>query len=183
MRTLFNLRLDQANVRTLSDLYDTVYADLNLGRPLPATYDSDDHKNLKYIYEFYNTAIFDGNFGRVMATPSLRILRSKLANIVSNSRLRLSFVFGHHSNLLPLLTALNLTSTQCLTERWKGQTVSSLNCASPPAYAANLIVELHGDGNAEYSVRVKYNGEYLNLCESKSTQCPYNDFVSRLQAA
>lgn len=34
----------------MSDLYDTVYADLNLGRPLPSNYNSSDHKNLKYMY-------------------------------------------------------------------------------------------------------------------------------------
>lgn len=62
----------------MSDLYDTVYADLNLGRPVPMNYSATDHENLKYMYEFYNTAIFDGNFARVIATPSLRMLREKL---------------------------------------------------------------------------------------------------------
>lgn len=55
----------------------------------------------------------------------------------------MSFIFAHHSNLLPLLTALNLTSADCITQKWKGENVSSLNCVSPPQYAANLIVELH----------------------------------------
>lgn len=88
--------------------------------------------------------VFDENFARIIATQAFRFLRNKLNDAINkvNSK-RLTFVFGHHSNLLPLMTLLNLTSTECLTQKWKGDQVTDLNCMVPPPFSSNLIFELH----------------------------------------
>lgn len=141
MKILFNLTSSQLNLQTMSDLYDTVVSDLNLGRAMPADFKEEDKKNLKYMYEFYNSLLFGGNFARVLATPSLRMIKEKLTDVQKGSnKLKASFVFGHHSNVLPLLSVLDLTSPECITQKWKMEPVSSLNCVSPPPYAANLIL-------------------------------------------
>lgn len=76
---------------------------------------------MRYISDYYNTLIYDGNFARVLTTPFLRFLRSKLSQASKKtSSNKMSFVVGHQSNLHPLLTQLNLTSTACLTQKWKG---------------------------------------------------------------
>lgn len=50
MRILFNLTKDQLTLAAMSDLYDTIYADLNLGRAMPSSFGQQDKKNLKYMY-------------------------------------------------------------------------------------------------------------------------------------
>lgn len=93
--------------------------------------------------EVYDTLMLNGNFAKVLSTPSFRMLRFKFEAVWNQSKRKLSFLFGHNTNILPWLTLMNLTSVNCLTEKWKGEPVSSLNCVSPPAFAANLIAELH----------------------------------------
>jgi hypothetical protein len=125
--------------------------------------------------------MLDGKFARVMATPSLRMLRQKLDSVVLNKTTnRLTFISCHSSNLWPIMTTFNLTSAECLTQKWNGDPVTAINCVLPPHFAANLFVELHEESGSNY-VRVKYNGQYVYLCESRQTKCEYNNFVSRLK--
>lgn len=51
---------------------------------------------------------------------------------------RFSIYSGHDSNLVPLLNYLNLTSSECITKKWKNETISG-NCADVPPFASNLI--------------------------------------------
>jgi hypothetical protein len=144
MKVLFNLTNTQATLPVMSDLYETLLADRYLGRPLPAEYNDNDEQNLKYMFEYYNTLIQDGNFARVLATPSLRMLRKKLENVVSNKTTnKMTFITCHSSNLWPMLTLFNLTSTECITQKRNGEPVTAINCVIPPYYAANFIVELY----------------------------------------
>lgn len=142
----------------MSDLYETLEADRYLGRSLPAEYYDNDDRALKHIYEVYNTLVNDGSFAKIMITPSLRMLRQRLESVVKNQTTnRLTFISCHSSNLWPLLTQLNLTSAECLNQRWNGDPITSINCVLPPDYAANLLFELH-DENGVTMVRIRYNG-------------------------
>jgi hypothetical protein len=141
MKVLFNLTNAQATLPVMSDLYETLQADRYLGRPLPAQYNENDERNLRYMYEYYNTLIQDGNFAHILATPTLRMLRQRLEAVLSNKTTnRLTFISCHSSNLWPLLTLFNLTSPECITQKWNGDPVTAINCVLPPYYAANLIV-------------------------------------------
>lgn len=84
--------------------------------------------------------------------------------------------FAKEGTLSPLVTAMNLTSTDCLTQKYKNQTVTALNCVDPPSFSSNMIIELHEDDAFENFIRVKYNGEYVNLCGEKKTECEYHLF-------
>jgi len=63
-----------------------------------------------------------------------------------------------------------------------------LNCATAgPAFASSIIFELHEeeDDNQEERemlnyVRIRYNGEYMHLCERNSTTCVYSEFRNRI---
>ena len=180
MKNLCNLTDSQSHLATISDLYETVIADLNLGRKMPDSFNEVDLKNLRYMNEFYNTLLYDGNFARVLTTPSIRLLRDKVTGATKNATLKLSFLFGHQSNLHPWLTLLNLTSTECLTQQWKGQTTTHLNCVSPPQFAANMVIELHQEGIVRF-VKVRYNGYYVNLCEEEASDCEYYEFMARMR--
>jgi hypothetical protein len=51
---------------------------------------------------------------------------------------------------------------------FKNETVKG-NCAIPIPFASNLLFELHKDEKGEkLFVKVRYNGEYFNLCEKES---------------
>jgi hypothetical protein len=51
---------------------------------------------------------------------------------------------------------------------FKNETVKG-NCAIPIPFASNLLFELHKDDKSEkLFVKVRYNGEYFNLCEKES---------------
>ena len=50
-----------------------------------------------------------------------------------------------------------------------------------PDFASNLQFEVHEDEETfSYNVKVKYNGEYANLCERKSQTCPIDEFLQRI---
>jgi hypothetical protein len=143
VKLLFNLTTAQANIPTMSDLYETLESDQNLARAMPPSYTANDNKNLKFIYEYYNTLLQSGNFARTMITPSLRMLRQKLDSVVKNdTTTRLSLISCHSSNLWPLLTQLNLTSAECITQQFRGEPITALNCVAPPHFSANLLFEL-----------------------------------------
>lgn len=92
----------------------------------------------------------------------------------------MTFISCHSSNLWPILTLFNLTSTECLTQKWNGDPVTAINCVTPPYYAANFIVELHED-NGIVSVMIRYNGKYAYLCENRQTKCEYDAFINRIK--
>ena len=65
--------------------------------------------------DLYKTLIFSGDFARILSTPSLRQLRLRLMGAQQGStNPKLSFLFGHQSNLHPFVSLFNLTDTSCL---------------------------------------------------------------------
>ena len=99
---------------------------------------------------------------------------------------KLSIYSRHDSDIVPLLSFLNISSHECIRKQFKNETVNN-NCGSPPDFAANLIIELH-DTASEYegsepnfSIKLRYNGEYMKVCGSSTEKiCPYEDFKSRV---
>ena len=85
--------------------------------------------------------------------------------------------------MTPLLSFLNLTTPNCISRKWKNETVTG-NCAEIPPFASNLIFELHSNEEVtgDFTVKIRYNGEYFNVCESKSQECPYSEFSARVRA-
>ena len=43
-------------------------------------------------------------------------------------------------------------------------------------FASNIIFELHSDNEKYYYVKVRVNGNYVNLCGKKNTECDYTLF-------
>jgi hypothetical protein len=86
------------------------------------------------------------------------MLRQKLDSTVKNQTTnKLTFISCHSSNLWPLLTQLNLTSAECITQKWNGDPVVAINCMAPPHFSSNLLFELHEE-DSQIFVRIKYNG-------------------------
>lgn len=83
---------------------------------------------------------------------------------------RLSVYSAHDSNVVPLLVYFNLTSSECLKKQFKNRTVNG-NCAVPVPFASNIFFELHKNEQnpSDYYVKIRYNGQYYNLCGKSST--------------
>lgn len=52
--------------------------------------------------------------------------------------IRYSLYSGHDTNVMPILMFLNLTTPECLTRKWKNESVSG-NCADAPPFASNIV--------------------------------------------
>jgi hypothetical protein len=55
---------------------------------------------------------------------------------------KLTIFSGHDSNVAPILSFLNLSSSECVKKKYKNQTFSG-NCAEPVPFACNILFELH----------------------------------------
>ena len=119
-----------------------------------------DLKTLKYICDYYNTLLYDGSYGKTFSTLLLAAIRGKMEQVRTRKigSKKWSMFFTKEGTISPLMTTLNLTSTDCLTQRFKNQTVTALNCMDPPTFSSNMVFVLHVDDAFEYFVRVKYNG-------------------------
>lgn len=73
-----------------------------------------------------------------------------------------------------MLSFFNLSSAECVKNKYRNISVKG-NCGEPVPFASNLIFELHQRDNndlptaAAFYVRIKYNGQYYQLCETTST--------------
>lgn len=89
---------------------------------------------------------------------------------------------AHDSNVILTMRALNVSNYQCLMEMWKTKSTSALNCHYRPSFASSFIFELvKKDTPNTYSIKVKYDGEYVKLCEKDSIECDYSEFKKRIQ--
>lgn len=178
LRLVFNLSTLQLSVASMADLYDTIMSDITLGKDLPKDFDAYDMKSLKFISDYYNSILYNGAYGQLLTTLPLHAIKDKM-DLAKSHKLgdkKWSMFFGKELNFVPLVNVLNLTSPECLTQQWKNQTVTSLNCMEVPSFSSNLIFELHEDDAFQHSIRVKYNGQYANLCGRKEIECEYREF-------
>ena len=128
----------------MANLYDTVRSDLSLGRKLPSDFSSDDMKQLKFMSNYYNSLLNSGSYADIFSALILNQVEAKMRDIIhSKSQRKWSMFFMKEMNMMPLVTKLNLTSSDCLNKQWKNQTVDSINCVDPPGFSANLLMELH----------------------------------------
>ena len=59
MASIFNLTLQQANLGSMTELYDTVDCDYNLGRPMPHDFTDKEFRQLKYIQNYLFVLIYE----------------------------------------------------------------------------------------------------------------------------
>lgn len=74
----------------------------------------------------------------------------------------------------------NLTSPLCVKQQEEGIPPTELNCVDDPYFSTSFIFEVHEDEDQHRSVKLRYNGEYVHLCEREDYKCPADDFLARL---
>lgn len=168
MRIMFNLKAEYSNVGGLADLFDVIICDLNLGRPMPASFSDSDLQQLRYIQNYLFVFLYEGFLAPIYSTDVVEGILKNMDNVIKNGDKevkRYSIYSGHDTNVVPLILFFNLTSHECISKKWKNETVNG-NCADSPPFASNLIFELHqNDSNpSSYFVKLRYNGDYYNVC-------------------
>jgi len=93
----------------------------------------------------------------------------------------LTIYSGHDTNVAPMLTFLNLTSHECVRKKYKNQTFTG-NCAEPVPFASSILFELHRNDTGNEYVKIKYNGDYYQLCEKQQYECDFDEFSKRVKA-
>jgi hypothetical protein len=191
MKNIFNLSIAEANIAGMIELYDTVTCDQNLGRPLPSGFTEQEYQRLKYIENYLLVLLYDGKLAKTFSAPILKAVIEAMELVIAkkNGEKRLTVISAHDTDLAPILTTLNITSAECVQRLYRNQSWAG-NCAEPVPFASSIQFELHLDDSTHYSnskdpqdyfVRVKYNGDYYQLCQSKTTQCVFPDFASRVR--
>ena len=143
-------------------MFDVIICDMFLGRKLPETFTNSDFKQINFIQAYLYALIYSDILGQVFATPLMNHVLMNMDDTIKRGKdqvKRFSVFSGHDTNIVPLLTFLNLTSADCIEKQWKNQTYSG-NCAEVVPFASNIIFELHESDNSPgtHYVKVKYNG-------------------------
>lgn len=163
----------------LHDIFDVFQNDIYAGKSLPekfAVYE----KNMTYNYDVLPYLAIFGSVKqkRYLSHPLFKEVLALLERKIQGKDQRKMIMFSAHDiTLINILAGLNYTSYECLIEGWNKGRVFEKTCKVYPTYASNLIIELHqNENNNEYSVKIRYNGEYLQ-------EYSYNDFKNKLQGS
>ena len=141
---IFKLPLTDANIGIMLELYDVVTSDQNLGRPMPSNFTDAEYKQLKYIYNYLFVLLYADHLAAIYSTPIVKPILENMESIINGNfgQKKLTVISGHDSNVAPVLTFMNLTSSECIKKKWNNQTITE-NCAEPVPFASSLQFELH----------------------------------------
>ncbi|KAL4470723.1 hypothetical protein ABPG72_016728 [Tetrahymena utriculariae] len=177
-------------ISSVDDAYsltDVIYCDTNNGRYVPPI-PSDVEANLTFIYNFFS--FYEGqNEVKVATQPYFEEVFGYFDQIIAgNSSLKWISHSGHDTNIGPILLALNFSSIECQLNQFYNQGQQFLNCADGPHFASHILFEVHESSEnvkndkSQLYVRVRYNGQYMNLCGRNSTECSYLEFENNIKS-
>lgn len=183
MKQIFNIKSDiELNILVMVELYDVLAADRYLGRPLPSEFTQADFMNLRHMVHYLMLTAYSEVTSKALSTPLFtKIIAefdAKLQNLTSIKKW--SMFSGHDTNVAPTLWFLNLTTAECIEDKFRNSSKKYLNCEDGPDFAASLTFELWNVG-ARPTAKIQYNGKYVNLCERNSTECDYSEWKARVQ--
>jgi len=173
-------------METASRLYDVFEADRYYNKRLPQNLTTELWNNLTFVsnMNLYYVKLGGSDQQKFQATPFFKEIIDSFDNKLSAAPNTIKFKMfsAHDMTLSYLLTGLNLTSYECLEEVFRTGETKEKHCFSYPEFASNMFIELEEDDlTGEKMVRVKYNGENVNLCERESFVCEYAEFKQRLE--
>lgn len=122
---------------------------------------------------------YSGNVSKVLGQYFFEKLftDTEAALVKNQTRRKWTMLSGHDTNVAPLLSFLNISSADCIEDKWQNSTKQYLNCEPGPDFAANLVFEIYTD----MTVKVAYNGKYVNLCGRNATTCAYAELKDRVK--
>ena len=169
-----------------------LYCDRAEQNPLPEGLSDDVWKTMTFLKELETQYVDVGHEmqRRLLATHFFNLISLNLNKKIQNDpnfKLKYIMLSAHDSTLSPFMAALNLTSWQCVYQRFKNASLDAFdNCVQGhPLFASQIIIELHSKekkGEKQFHVKLLYNGEKMNLCQKKSHKCEWKEFDARLKS-
>ena len=175
------------NFQNLGKFWETMHCDIYAGKQIPSKYvdilsNSDLWRNLSFIH---NYMYFDANAGsqKQVQLFSMNYFNEMMGSISNFSQglqtPNLLVYSASDTTMVPLLTALNITNTDCLMSNFLNQTNIS-SCVAPD-FAAQLIVEFYNNSDPNQSEIAVYYNDYLqNICSTANGRCSMNGFFEVL---
>lgn len=149
------------------EVYDTLYVDRYLNKPLPSVLTEDDFQNLEHLNSWYYTFIMSGRLAHLVNTYKLRKVISECENRINRPKTyptKMTVISCHDTDISALFTDLNISSSQCVEEIYRKGKTDALNCERNVGFASNVVIELHSDDESTFYVMTRANGKYVNLC-------------------
>ncbi len=113
------------------DLFDTLYVDRYLGKPLPSTLTEADFSNLKHLNSWYYTFIMSNNLSRLVNTYKLSKIINEFENRIQSLRnyaTKMTVISCHDTDISALYTGFNISSSQCIEDLYRKSKTDALNC-------------------------------------------------------
>lgn len=178
------------NINKVAKYASDLYCDMAEQNPLPEGLSEDVWKAMAFFKELETQYIDVGHEmqRKLLATHFFNLISLYVNKKIENDpnfKLKYIMLSAHDSTLSPFMAALNLTSWQCVYQRFKNGSLDEFdNCVQGhPLFASQIIIELHSrkkKGEKKFYVKILYNGEKMNLCQKKNHQCDWNEFNARL---
>lgn len=180
MGQMFNIEAAAMNLSKISSLYDTLTVDRYLARPWPADLTQEDYLNMRHLHYWFNYFKISGDLSKAVNTGKLNRVLADFDGRIGNPKqeLKWTFLSAHDTDISGMLLDLNISSAQCVEELYRNGKTDALNCDPGQEYVSNIIFELHSEGS-NFVVKIRHDGVYMNLCERKSTSCPYEEWKAR----
>jgi len=169
-----------------AQIIDVFIADIYNNFSLPENMTESLWKNITFLYtmNLYYVKLGTPEQKRFQNTPFFQEILDNFDNKLKNPSTSYKFkMFSAHDLTLGfLLAGFNLTSYECHEEIFLYNETKAYHCFGFPSFASNMLIELHRDEiNERNEVMIRYNGEYVNLCEREKKSCDYEEFAMRMR--
>ena len=164
----------------LSNFYDALLAIYYNGRDPGLDLNGELFRKIQYLAEFQYLYVLHGNTTllQIGLSPIIQEIISNIDGVLSGaSQLQGVTFVGHESTLMGMLTALNVSSHQCVIDYFNANKSHDANCFGKPIFSSHFEFEVYTNNSSPY-IRTWYNGQELDLCNG--TPCSYSRFKSML---
>lgn len=163
------MNLTNITLEIICHIYDVFQNDIWAGNPLPLGYGGSLKKNMSFIYNFWNYYVTFGTERQRLSLSGALFLEIReffKRKILGEETKKWLMYSAHDTTLIMILAALDLNNYNCILTQWR-LSLKENYCFQFPEYAASLIMELYKNNEADYLVKIRYNGKYIKTYEYK----------------
>ena len=181
LKKILNITGD-IDLGVIAGINDVFLNDIFANKPLPDLSEGF-FRNMTYIYtmNLFYTYFGSQNQRKFIATPLFKEILGYFDSKINNKNNKKWIMYSAHDSTLGYVySGFNVTNWECLMDLWKSNATEYVNCLSYPSYASSFLLELHEEKDG-FFVKIKVNGEYLNVCEKKQKECRWEEFKERVE--
>lgn len=167
----------------LSLVFDSLHSQYFYDNKMVATLKPEDFKSLQIISGMYKIAKhFPNKVNLKVYTHSISQILIEEFTLGTKKGRKFTLFSGLEKTMLAFITALNLTSFDCLKDRFVNN-YDSEKCVNPPQFSSSLVFALVQNEKGEDFVNIRYNGKTVEFCDDRknSEYCPFEIFANKTQ--